>query len=1440
VSTETRDPRAGTREWAGRGTRLPRLIRALTCVGLLIGAGASQAAGPAVTPPSPNAQSVPVGATVTFTVNATGPGPFTYFWQFAVDGGTFGTLSSGGRISGANTATLQITSVQTSDAGRYRCLVGNAGGQSNSGPGTLAVSVPAPPTVTPPASQSVPAGANASFSVTASGQGPFNYFWQYSNGGTFVSLSNGGRISGANAPTLLIANAQPSDAGNYRCLVSNVGGQSNSGPASLTVNVSPPTITQPPANQSVVAGGTAGFSVGATGFGPLSYYWQFSSNGGTFVTLSNGGRISGANAPALQITGVQAGDAGRYRCLVSNSAGQVNSGPATLTVITPPSVTQPPVSQSAVVGAGVAFSVGATGDVPLSYQWQLSVNGGPFAPLGNGGRISGATTAALQIANVQVSDSGQYRCLVSNAGGTTASAAATLSVNVAPPTVTQPPSNQTVMAGGNASFSVGVTGAGPFNYFWQFSNNGGTFVTLSNGGRIAGANTPTLQITNVQTADAGRYRCLVSNAGGQVNSGPATLTVTLPPAPTVTAPASQTVAPGVNVSFSVTASGQGPLSYFWQFSNGGTFVTLSNGGRISGANTPTLQIASVQASDAGQYRCLVGNAGGQTNSGPATLTVLAPPTITTQPTSQTVVTGGTAGFTVAAAGGSLTYQWQFSANGSTFSNLANGGRVSGATTASLQVANVQASDAGHYRCLVSNPAGQAVSAIASLTVAPRPPALVVTAGGTALPSSGGTIAWGQVAQNSGPGQLATKAVAVSNGAPAGSSNLVLAHSPANVEVVNTQGTAFSLQGVLASPLAPGQGDDFGVRLSTAQPGTYAGVLKIWHNDPQRPNPLQVALTGTVNPLPPKPTITSIVPDQIPQGAQTAVTVTGTNLAGAAVTVGTNSEDPGTVRAFPTVQVLSVSPGGTQMQVLIDARDPEVLHYYGLYVSRAQQADGALFRVVPEGPVIDYWTPSEVSAGSIFALNLVGVNLQGAEVIAEDGSVRVLDVDNSDDDFLSGFLEMDPGSAGGSTNLRIRGLRGQDAIIPIDLRANLSEVQRKTTAMTAASTGEPVFYIQQVAARDGMFGRPPRPDTASLSSWDVCLSWGRSRSFGRMWTRTWFKDPLTGRWGPLADQVLRRLRIGQTSLLQTQTFAAWFFIDLSLNFRVCFSDDVPFDFDVSACIVGSAGISIPIVGGVSIEFEACFGSPSWYEVDITGTGFLRRIQFHRRGSTGAEPLECVRITDQDPTSGSGQRTFTVEAPECCEEDVGVGWEGNFYIADFEVASQSAGRASPQGPFCPLCQVPPFVPGYWNDLGQIQRNNNCYNYAANTRTDSFAQPGRASGQSCPIPCGTCCNLDTIAQYTAHDGLIPSDRHSPCPSGMAKVFLVIWPSMDFHYFRRDSFGQWSEKRGGTEAKDLDESGLPIGDPEAADIRPYQLPGRYFCTCSALEQGRGHAFIR
>ncbi len=184
-----------------------------------------------------------------------------------------------------------------------------------------------------------------------------------------------------------------------------------------------PTITQHPSDQeNLCSGDIATFSVSATGAGALGYQWQ--KHG---VNLSDGGHHSGVTTSTLTVSNVDANDTGSYRCVVTDDNGSTTSYSAALlppgspTTITrhPQSLEVPP----APYGADVSFTVAATGEGSIGYQWQKEGN-----DLSDDGHYSGVTTFTLTIHDVSSNDDGHYRCRVIAGCGTEYSSQATLKV----------------------------------------------------------------------------------------------------------------------------------------------------------------------------------------------------------------------------------------------------------------------------------------------------------------------------------------------------------------------------------------------------------------------------------------------------------------------------------------------------------------------------------------------------------------------------------------------------------------------------------------------------------------------------------------------------------------------------------------------------------------------------------------------------------------------------------------------------------------------------------------------------------------------------------------------------------------------------------------------------------------------------------------------------
>src|SRR5439155_21370913 len=113
----------------------------------------------------------------------------------------------------------------------------------------------------------------------------------------------------------------------------------------------------------------------------------------------------------------------------------------------------------------------------------------------------------------------QYRAVFTDVCGSTNTSAAILTVDTSA-TVTTDPVNQTVCAGGTATFTAAATSnANDQTVQWQVDSGSG----FTN---IPGATSTTLSFT-VTVADNGKlYRAVFTDACGSTNSAPATLTVT--------------------------------------------------------------------------------------------------------------------------------------------------------------------------------------------------------------------------------------------------------------------------------------------------------------------------------------------------------------------------------------------------------------------------------------------------------------------------------------------------------------------------------------------------------------------------------------------------------------------------------------------------------------------------------------------------------------------------------------------------------------------------------------------------------------------------------------------------------------------------------------------------------------------------------------------------
>ena len=284
--------------------------------------------------------------------------------------------------------------------------------------------------IMPPSGFTSAGGSGGPFTITSqtlslTNAGTNALTWTLANTSSWLTVSpDGGTLTpGGSADMVTVSlNSAASNlvAGIYNATVwftnlNDSAGQSRQFTLSV---INPPVITMQPADEAVLEGTTASFTVAATGGLPLSYQWQ--DNG---TNLADGGNISGSANTNLIISNVSVADGGTYTVVVTNLAGSVTSSNALLTITpSPPVIVMQPTNQTVYWGMTVQFSVGVVGTTPYFYQWNF-----------NGTNLDGATGSMLVVTNVDFDQAGIYSVVVTNSYGLTNSANAVLTVLVAPP-----------------------------------------------------------------------------------------------------------------------------------------------------------------------------------------------------------------------------------------------------------------------------------------------------------------------------------------------------------------------------------------------------------------------------------------------------------------------------------------------------------------------------------------------------------------------------------------------------------------------------------------------------------------------------------------------------------------------------------------------------------------------------------------------------------------------------------------------------------------------------------------------------------------------------------------------------------------------------------------------------------------------------------------------
>ena len=524
-------------------------------------------------PPSITDQPDPVtinsGQTATFTVVAAGTSP-TFQWYEGNAGDTTNPVTD----ATSATFTTPVLTATTS----YWVRASNAVSAVNSD--TATVTVNSPPAITSePLSSPINTGGSVTLVVAVSGTAP-SFQWYLGTAGDITQPILDATSPAFTTPALTATTR-------YWVRATNNLGIADSQTAVVTVQLAP-VFTTPPVSQTLNSGATATFTFVATGDSP-TFQWYFGSTGDISQPIPDS-RQTSFTTPALTATT-------NYWVRASSAAGDTDSATVSANVITPPLLTDEPVSLTLNSGQTTTLTVTSSGTSP-DFQWYLGATGDTSQP------ILTATAAAFTTPALTATTT--YWVRVSNPAGTADSATVTISV-ITPPLIITPPASLIINPAKTATLIIQATGTAPI-YQW-YRGEAGVTTTPVEGATSASFTTPALTATS-------RFWVRATNPAGTADSS--TVIVTVRTAPAITRqPARVTIASGKKAKLKVLATGTTPT---FQWFRGETGNTQSP---VKGAKSATLTIPALKATT--RFWVRIRNPAGSINSKAVVVTVRATP-----------------------------------------------------------------------------------------------------------------------------------------------------------------------------------------------------------------------------------------------------------------------------------------------------------------------------------------------------------------------------------------------------------------------------------------------------------------------------------------------------------------------------------------------------------------------------------------------------------------------------------------------------------------------------------------------------------------------------------------------------------------------------------------------------------------------------------------------
>ncbi|KAH9500753.1 Hemicentin-1, partial [Bulinus truncatus] len=576
---------------------------------------------------------------------------------------------------------LEFMIVRLEDIGTYQCTASNAAGNTTR---VIQLQVQIPAKILNRGQLTVRASERERVILSCDVEGfPIpNVYWLKNR----QQIESDSRMSTLKNGSLNISSLDRKDAGVYTCIAQN-----NAGTDSKDIRLrvqEPPEIYAPQTEFNVLQNRTVSLPCQANGRPRPKIIWekdgkeiqpsgnQRQSHGRFlhYITMPTGG---------LVITHTRAEDAGIYKCIAENNAGQ-SFRTFRVTVQVPPAIEAASRQYIVSVGERVTLPCKVSGSPAPTITWTKDRRRIDFRQA----KYRIETSGGLLIDGISADDSGEYVCTADSDVGSD-SQSRLLRVKV-PPVFVITPKDRELTVNSNFQMKCAAKGVPTPVITWQLNGK-----TLSAPASINGVSTITVR--NVMKEDAGDYTCIATNpADNQQVTSSARVIIKVPPRVLVP-PSDWAVKVAEKVVLDCSVGGDPPPEILWTKNS----RPVELGDRIQQLDNGSLIIYDATASDAGKYKCIAVNDAG-TSEAQSIVTIKSEPKFRVEPSNALVELGETVSFGCTAEGvpKPAMYWWKET------QEIVTGGRITVMANNTLRIVATQQTDAGIYRCFASNPMGR--------------------------------------------------------------------------------------------------------------------------------------------------------------------------------------------------------------------------------------------------------------------------------------------------------------------------------------------------------------------------------------------------------------------------------------------------------------------------------------------------------------------------------------------------------------------------------------------------------------------------------------------------------------------------------------------------------------------------------------------------------------